>query len=506
MGEGFDAIVVGSGATGGWAAKELTEAGLRVALLEAGPEVPPAAPAADPLLDSRRQQVQARCYAYDEGSAHLFVDDLDNPYAAPEDAPFAWIRSRLVGGRLHTWGRTSVRMSDRDFKAAGGDGIGEEWPISYADLAPHYDRVERFLRVCGEAAGCEQMPDGSFLEPPPPASAERAFAAQVERRWPTRRVTPARIAKAPPQALLDAARATGRLALMADSVASRVVLDPDGARAVGVAFVGRSSGREEEVRAPLVVLCASTIESTRLLLNSATEQHPDGLGNSSGALGHYLMDHTYGVGIDGVAPWRWRPGGGRSSHGCLIPAFRNVTEPGADFVRTYGVELQIESPAGGRLASMRARRSGTAWMRAFGEVLPSFENRVEVDPGKTDAWGIPTVRIHCRYGENERRMAADQHRCLEEMAAAAGWEVETSEAELGPPGLSVHEVGTARMGSDPASSVLDRHNRCWDVPNLYVTDGACFTSSGSQNPTLTMMAITVRACEFIVAALKRGEL
>lgn len=506
MAEGYDAIVVGSGATGGWAAKELTEAGLRVAVLEAGPELPAgAAPSSSPA-DARRQQVQARCYAYDEGTAHLFVDDLENPYECPEDAPFAWIRSRVVGGRLHTWGRTAVRMCERDFKAASHDGIGEDWPISYADLAPHYDRVERFLRVCGSAAGCEQMPDGRFLDPPPLASAERAFAARVQRRWPSRRVTPARIAKAPPGALIAAARATGRLTLMPDSVASRITVDAGDGRASGVAFVKRLTGREEEMRAPVVILCASTIESTRLLLNSTTAEHPDGLGNSSGVLGHYLMDHTYGVGIDGVAPWRWRPRGGRSSYGCLLPAFRNVTEGGVDFTRTYGVELQVEAPAGGRLASMRARRSGTAWMRAFGEVLPDFDNRVAIDPDRKDAWGIPAVRIRCRYGDNERRMAADQHARLEEMAAAAGWEVEKSEGELGPPGLSVHEVGTARMGSDPATSVLDRHNRCWDVPNLFVTDGACFTSSGSQNPTLTMMAITVRACDFIVERLKRRQL
>jgi choline dehydrogenase-like flavoprotein len=504
MGQGYDAIVVGSGATGGWAAKELTESGLRVALLEAGPLVPEAAPSPDPLADARRQQVQARCYAYEQDTAHLFVDDLENPYGCPEDAPFAWIRSRLVGGRLNTWGRTSVRMSERDFKAASHDGIGEDWPISYADLAPHYDRVERFFGVCGRAAGCEQMPDGRFAEPPPLSSAERAFAARVERRWPTRKVIPARIARTPAAALIEAAQATGRLTLLPDSVAGRVLLDRG--RAAGVAFVGRLSGREEEVRAPLVVLCASTIESTRLLLNSACEEHPDGLGNSSGSLGHYLMDHTYGIGIDGVAPWRWRPGAGRSSYGCIVPAFRNVTEPAEGFIRTYGVELQVEAPPGGRLAGMRARRSGTAWMRAFGEVLSSFENHVAIDPGRVDAWGIPTVRIECRYGENERRMAADQHRCLEEMAAAAGWEVEKSEAELGPPGLSVHEVGTARMGSDPASSVLDPHNRCWDVPNLFVTDGACFTSGGWQNPTLTMMAITARACDHIVEALKRREL
>jgi len=508
MGAAYDAIVVGSGATGGWAAKELTESGLRVALLEAGPLLPDAeAAGGEPTPESRcRQQVQARCYAYSERTAHLFVDDDENPYECPEDAPFDWIRSRLVGGRLHTWGRTSVRIGDADFKAASRDGIGVEWPLGYADLAPCYGRVERFMRVCGEPAGFAQMPDGEFGPPPPLNGAERAFAASTETAWPTRRVTPTRIAKAAPTALVDAARATGRLTLLPDSIAGRVKVDPRTGRAAGIAYVNRLTRAEEEVDAPLVVLCASAIESTRLLLNSATEEHPDGLGNSSGALGHYLMDHTFGVGIDGVAPWPRRPGVGDSSYGCMVPAFRNVTESGVDFARSYGVELQIEAPPGGRLARLRARRSGPAWMRAFGEVLPSYENRVEVDPGKPDAWGIPSVRICCRYGENERRMAADQFRCLEEMATAAGWEIAKAERELCPPGLSVHEMGTARMGADPESSVLDSHNRCWDVPNLFVTDGACFPSGGCQNPTLTMMALTVRACEFIVAGLKRGEL
>jgi choline dehydrogenase-like flavoprotein len=504
--DAFDAIVVGSGATGGWAAKELTQSGLKVALIEAGPMLSSAGEPPDSGEAGERQPVQARCYAFNEQTSHLFVDDVDNPYSTPEGAPFDWIRSRLVGGRLHTWGRTSVRMSDRDFKAASRDGIGEDWPISHADLAPHYDRVERFLRVCGVAERFSQMPDGHFVEPPPLSSAERAFKSTTERRWPTRRVTATRIAKGPPDALVAAASETGRLTLLADSIASRVTVDRKTGRAGGVAFVHRLTRREGEVEAPVVVLCASAIESARLLLNSASAEHPAGLGNSSGTLGHYLMDHTYGVGIDGVAPWRWRPGGGRTSYGCMIPAFRNVTEHEVDFARGYGVELQVEAPGGGRLGRVGRRWSGPSWMRTFGEVLPSFENHVSVDPDRTDAWGIPMARIVCRYGDNERRMAADQHRCLTELAEASGWEIERNDSTLAPPGRSVHEMGTARMGASAATSVLNAHNQSWDIPNLFVTDGACFTSGGFQNPTLTMMAITVRACDFIVEKLRRREL
>lgn len=501
----YDAIVVGSGATGGWAAKQLTEDGLRVALLEAGPALSGEGPSAS-IDGARRQQVQARCYAFGDHSAHLFVDDVENPYSYPEDAPFDWIRSRVVGGRLHTWGRTAVRMSESDFKAADRDGVGEPWPISYADLVPYYDRVERFMKVCGTAEGHELLPDGAFIPPLPLSAGERAFRARTEELWPTRRVTPARIATAEPEALLDAARATGRLELRPNSVVSRVTVDRGTGKVAGVAYVDRLGGGEEEVEAPVVVLCASALESTRLLLNSATTEQPDGLGSSSGVLGRYLMDHTYGVGVDVVVPWSRRRGGGARSHGCMIPAYRNVTEPVDEFVRSYGIELQVEARPGGRLAGLRPWSRVTGCVRAFGEVLPAFDNYVAVDPERPDAWGIPSLRIVCRYGDNERRMAADQSRCLVEMAEASGWEIELAQSELSPPGLSVHEMGTARMGARAEDSVLDPFNQCWDVPNLFVTDGACFTSGGCQNPTLTMMAITARACDFIVERLRRGEL
>jgi choline dehydrogenase-like flavoprotein len=526
MAEPFDAIVVGSGATGGCAAKELTEAGLRVALLEAGPEAPfgaseidppgvgstsdaragPGSPDAGPAAD--RQQIQARCYAYDERTAHLFPDDVDSPYSHPEDKPFEWIRNRAVGGRLHTWGRMCLRMSDWELKAASRDGIGVDWPISYADLEPYYDRVEAYMRVCGTPEHLLQLPDGPFAEAPHLSDGELALKAAVEARWPTRRVTGARIALAPPETMLVAAQRTGRLTLMANSVAARVLVD-DGGKARGVAYVDATGGEEREVGGRLVVLCASTIESTRLLLNSATDDHPQGLGNSSGALGHYLMDHTYGIGVEGVAPQRVQEPGRSTLYGCAIPSFRNVTETDVDFAREYGVELQVHTPVAGRLGRLRARGRelpGQFWMSSFGEVLPRFENRVSLDPTRTDAWGIPIPHIECSYGENEERMAADQIARLEEMAEAAGFVVEKRSSELAPPGLSIHEIGTARMGSDPSASVLNGFAQSWDVANLFVTDGSCFVSGGYQNPTLTMMAITARACDYAVQQLKNGEI
>lgn len=500
--ERFDAIVVGSGATGGWAAKDLTEAGLRVALVDAGPVVEGPGAHVPPKPAPGRQEVQANCYAFEDSTAPLFVDDVDNPYSHPADAPFAWIRSRQVGGRLPLWGRLCLRMSDREFKAASRDGVGMDWPISCADLEPHYAAVERFLAVRGAADGVASVPDGDFVEPLPLSHGEVAFETAVQSRWPARRVIGARLATAPPQACVEAAAATGRLTLLADTIVSRVLMDADGGRARGVATVAREGGAEAELEADTVFLCASTIESTRILLNSADEHHPDGLGNSSGTLGRYLMDHTHGVGIDGLAAPAPRGTVDTHSNGCFVPSFRDLDGEEADFLRGYGIELQIsptDNSPGARLRNRGRRLGGWFWMRAFGEVLPSAANRITIDPGRTDAWGIPIAHLECRYGENERAMAADQMARLLEMAEAAGLDVREARAELSPPGLSIHEMGTARMGADPATSVLDPDNRLWDVPNVLVTDAACFTSGGFQNPTLTMMAITARACAHHVA-------
>jgi choline dehydrogenase-like flavoprotein len=499
----YDAVVVGSGATGGWAAKDLTERGLRVALVEAGPLLLDRGTRPAPASDRERQSIQSQCFAYDEATAELFVDDVDNPYSHPPESPFSWIRSRQAGGRTLLWDRLCLRMSDHELKAASRDGVGVDWPISYADLAPHYDRVERFLDVRGTAEGIAQIPDGPFGEPPPPSAGERRFKSTVEGRWPHRVVTSARIAKAPPEATLRAAMRTGRLSLLVESVASRVLLSPDGRRARGIAYVDAASGAEREVEGELVLLCASTLESTRLLLNSSDENHPDGLANSSGTLGRHLMDHTYGIGLDGVAPGA-AGGSDPVSDGCYIPDFRSLADGDHGFVRGYGTALQISPGEGGLLSRLRGPRRGKGgwfWMRCFGEVLPNRDNRVTIDPEAVDAWGIPSLRIECRYGENERAMAADQFRALLEIAAAAGLEPREQHPDLAPPGLSVHEIGTARMGKDAESSVLDPFNRAWDVPNLYVSDGACFPSGGFQNPTLTMMAITARACQHAVAAL-----
>lgn len=518
MAERFDAIVVGAGAAGMWAAKELTERGLTVALLDAGPAVPigEGSPgwegAGKPRGAVDRHPIQSQCYAFNEGTAGLFVDDLDNPYTFPPEKPFAWIRSRQVGGRLHLWGKTSLRFSDHELKAASSDGAGIDWPLSYAELAPHYAKVERALRICGANDALPELPDGDLVPPPRFTAGERRFKATVEARWPTRRVTAMRTVQEREDAPLRDAEATGRLTLIPEAVVRRVLLRPDGARARGVEYVERESRREREVEGAAVLLCASALESTRLLLNSADSQHPAGLGNSSGVLGRYLMDHTYGIGFDGLAPRRegrgWRSERHRS-FGCLIPSFRNFGETNVDYLRGFEIEMQVMPPEGGprRRALNRGRLpEPTFWMRAFGEVLPYFENRVTLDPEVTDAWGVPALHVECAYGENEQRMVADAVACMREMVEEAGFVVEAAYEEPSPPGLSTHELGTARMGEDPEDSVLDSRNRCWEVDNLYLTDGACFPSSGYQNPTLTIMALTGRACEDVAGRFGGGEL
>jgi len=500
--EAYDAVIVGSGATGSWAAKELTESGLTVALLEAGPLFPMDV---DQLaladIDLKvRQPIQSTSSAFNRYTSHLFVDDVENPYAVPKEKPFRWIRSRLVGGRLHVWGLVALRMSNHEFKAESRDGVGADWPISYADLAPYYSHVEQYLAVSGVKEELPQLPDGDFGPAPRLTPGAEKLKAAISATWTTRRLTNARLARRSADTMLSDAMKTRRLTLYPNSIVSRIITDRQSGKARGVEFVDRLSKAGNAVDGRVVVLCASAIESTRILLNSSTTDQPEGLGNSSGVLGHYLMDHIVGMDITGHAqrllPQLHRRH--RTGQRAYILPFRNVTENDVDFVRTYGIELEVHPP--------RGPQANQFWMGAFGEVLPVWDNRVTLDPVKKDAWGIPAARIDCSYGENEHRMARDASARLKELAEAAGFQVEKVYEKIAPPGSSAHEIGTARMGKDPESSVLNQYNQSWDVRNLFVTDGACFTSSGSQNPTLTMMAITVRACSYIVEQLRRGAL
>jgi choline dehydrogenase-like flavoprotein len=492
---GFDAIIVGSGATGSWAAKLLTEQGLAVVLLEAGPFAGNGGTDRNPEVG--RQPVQSQCYAFNADTRHLFVDDVDNPYETAPGKPFVWIRMRQVGGRTALWHRVALRMSDRQFKAARVDGFGTNWPVSYADLQPYYDRVERFLGVSGIAANLEEIPDGPFL-PASLSAPARDIKRAIEREWPERHVTALRRAEVtspgcnPPCSagvMLADAESTGKLTLRAHSVVSRVICDRSGRRALGVEYVDCNSGTAHEVHGKVILLCASTIETTRIMLNSRSASHPDGLGNSSGMLGQYLTEH-----ISGVSATGFRNGDCAGVSELYIPNFRNRSGPRASFLRGYGTQGYLNPGPGD---------TTQCTLVCFGEMLPRATNSVVVGNMK-DRWGIPVPRISCLFSDNELEMAHDQAEQAARMLRQCGFDV-TGHSGPNPPGASIHEVGTARMGTDRGTSVLNSHNQCWDVANLFVTDGAAFPSVGFQNPTLTMMAMTGRACDYIVRQFRRED-
>ncbi len=540
----FDAVVVGSGATGGWAAKQLTEAGMRVAVIEAGSKVTPAdfsehvqsfqtkyRFASKAFM--RNQPMQRLNYACEETNRKWWVDDVKNPYSYPEGKEFRWIRLRALGGRSLAWGRGAFRHSDLDFKAASRDGWGVDWPISYAELEPHYETVERFIGISGTAENLPQLPDSVFQPALPMRCGEKRLKQAAWKQF-RRVVTEGRSAVltrplggrqachhcgpchrgcvtnsyfSSPTVTLAAAEATGRLTLLTDSVVSHVTTDKATGRASGVAYFDRETRAPREVRAPIVVLGASTLESTRILMNSA----PGGLANSSGALGHYLMDHLMGS-VSGSVPLekdepRWT-GPPNSPNHILVPRFRNVdTVDAGGFIRGYhitgGCRPVFDSDAPGFGADFKRRVRDDAYWRmglgAFVEHLSRYENHVELDTNLVDAWGIPALRIHCTYGENELAMWKDAQTELAKMLEAAGCkDVARQGWEYSPPGFAIHEVGTARMGADPKSSVLNKHCQAWDVKNLFVVDGASWPTVACQNPTLTMMANAVRVSNYIV--------
>jgi choline dehydrogenase-like flavoprotein len=533
----FDALVIGSGAAGSFAAKELTAQGLSVLLLEAGPAIGEKdfdptrkkLPASSINIWERAratlkgQPIQARAAFFTERFSHFFVNDRRNPYTTPKDAPFLWIRGRQSGGRLHSFGRVLLRWTDDDFKIRTQTGKGVDWPISYNELAPFYAEVESYLGLYGNEDRVSTLPDGVYARPAKLTPAEEVFKREVEQRWPDRHIVSWRYiapdAARTPRPLRDAL-ATGRLTVRHDAVVRKITTDEKGGRATGAEFIDRVTGKVETVRAAIVVLSASPIESVRLLLNSASVRHPQGLGNSSGTLGRYFMDQlpclafgtfpkARGWALDDSAPADpfYNPSGG-----IFIPRFDAGSPARGDFNYQGSVgRAPAPDDAPARLAFF-----------GFGRMLPYADNRITLDPRRKDAWKIPVPHIRCAMHEEEHALLRRQQQTMIETVRGVGGELEfigspNGLVEMGRGafpdadplsrvmfrkwfsktmcmGAAIHETGGARMGTSSSDSVLNPFNQSWDVPNLIVTDASAFPGSGIAGTTLTVMALTIRAC------------
>ncbi|HML51562.1 MAG TPA: GMC family oxidoreductase [Propionicimonas sp.] len=549
----FDAIVIGSGPGGSTAVKELTERGLEVLLLDAGREVreedfippvhkKPAVMGMDLVPRAKAMasgQFRQACRPYfSPASSRFLVNDFEDPYTHPLNHPYLWVRSKLLGGRMHSYGRVLQRMSDVDFHAASLDGYGSDWPISYADLEPWYERVETSVGVYGDADGLVHPPDGSYRGPGFLTRVERDFKEKIEGRWPERKVISWRV-QAPfldrvPPGIADA-KQTGRLTIRTEAEVVHITTDDTTGLATGAIFVDRNTRREHRVFADAVVVCASTIESIRLLLNSGSSRHPNGLGNSSGILGHYFMDQTISVGFFDAPrfPGVWDPADNVPADpfygvpgGILIPRYENLdTEQDAGFKR--GISFQ---GLGGRFPVPDGH--GAAFgLGGSGEMLARFDNHVRLSSRK-DKWGLPLPFIDLSMGENDRKLLQRTMGVLREMADEAGLRVNFigSAAGLESPkvwpdfnplqraifkqgiklsivlGAAIHETGGARMGNDPAMSVVNGVNQLWDAPNVFVPDAASFVSGSTVGPALTIMALSARSAAFVAEHATDGTL
>ena len=563
----FDAIVVGSGMSGGWAAKELCERGLKTLVLERGRQLTPQDDYKD-MLDPwqrehlgrptraqiARQPIQSSVYCYSGLTSQYFVDDIDHPYETAPGTGFTWRRGYHTGGRSMMWARQSYRLSPMDFEANARDGYGVDWPIRYEDLAPWYDHAERFAGISGTAEGIAELPDGAFLPALGLNCAEERFRAGVEAAFPARRVIPGRTAnltRAGPQhaaigrgqcqvrsrcergcsiggyfnsnaGTLPAARATGNMTLATHAAAESLAHDPVTGRVTGVRVVDQRTRERRTYTGRIVFLNASAINSALILLASADEANPRGLANASDQVGRNLMDHCEGAavkgymagpGLDDAYVWGHRP------NGFYIPRFRNVRGDAQDFARGYGYQGgAVRMGAHGAKPGVGAdfkdanRRPGAwmFWLKAFGETLPNPDNRVTVHPTRTDRWGLPIARLDVRFGANEQRLMEQASKDALAMARAGGMTVtqstEDAPVRLSTPGDAIHEMGTARMGRDPRTSVLDGFCRSHDVPNLFVSDGSAMTSSACQNPSLTYMALSARAANHAADLMQAGAI
>jgi choline dehydrogenase-like flavoprotein len=560
----FDAIVVGSGISGGWAAKELTERGLKVLVLERGKNIRHGADyrgehagtwklpyygLPDREKMAQEYPIQRGSFACNEATLHYWNNDARNPYIKVADKPFNWMRADVVGGRSLLWGRQTYRWSEMDFQANARDGHGIPWPVSYADIAPWYSHVEKFAGISGEAEGWDHLPDSEFLPPMNYYALEKTIKKRVGEKLPGVKMTMGRCAVltrehqgraachycgpcergcstgsyfSSQSSTLPAARATGNLTLLADQVVEKLVHDDSGKRIIGVRCIDSRTGERQEFSAKLFFLCASTVGSTQIMLNSASERHPDGLSNRSGALGKYLMDHAMlahtGIFIDDLDSYYQ----GARPNNLYIPRFRNLDgqDEDADFVRGYGFQaiplrpdwqMSFNRKGFGAEYKNTLKKPAPFWlwaMAGFIECLPQADNRILLHASKKDRFGIPQVQPEFTWSDNERKLAHDSGVQARKILRAAGAMIPniTPVEGMSQGGSGIHEMGTARMGDDPQQAVLNKHNQAHEIDNLFVTDGSFMTSSACVNPSLTYMAFTARACDFAARQLAEGRL
>jgi choline dehydrogenase-like flavoprotein len=557
----FDAIVIGSGMSGGWAAKEFTEKGLKTLLLERGPEVKhlrdyPTTnmmPWEFPHRNEVTQEIKdanpviSKCYAFKEDAMHFFVKDNEHPYV--QEKPFDWIRGYQTGGKSLMWARQTQRWSEFDFEGPARDGFAVDWPIRYKDMAPWYSYVEKFAGISGNRDNVATLPDGEFLPVLELSCVENYFSDVVKKNYADRHVIYARCAHitSPQQIHLDQGRAkcqnrtlcqrgcpfggyfssnsstipwaekTGNLTMISNSVVHSVIYDEKAGKATGVRVIDAKTKQSTEYFAKVIFVNAAAINTNLILLNSTSSRFPNGLGNDSGVLGKYFAFHNYRARISGTYEgFMDKKTDGRSPTSAYIPRFRNVLKQETDFLRGYASGFSAgryvdrdTNGFGEELKSNLGKKEMGLWRvgsHMMGETIPKESNFLALDTDKKDEWGMPLIKINVDYDANDDKMVKDYHEQLTEMFTKAGFQdIKTTDSHQ-PPGLDIHEMGGVRMGNDPKTSMLNKWNQLHACKNVFVTDGSCMTSTSTQNPSLTYMAFAARAADYAFSQLKKGEL